>query len=118
MSLMPDVTELLHDPDLGAHEFTILRRTGKWYNGRFNAATSKTIQATGIMVPPTAEQLATLPEGERRKGAVAIYSETQMHLTEGEDIADDVTWLGEQYKVIHVDRWDEYGFWIAYAQKR
>lgn len=118
MSLMPDVTDLLHDPDLGAKEFIVLRRTGEWDGGRFRVKTSETIEGTGIMVPPSAEQLATFPEGERRKGIVAIYTKTILHLTEGEDIADDVTWMGEQYKVIRVDRWDEYGYCIAYAQKR
>lgn len=118
MSLMPDVTDLLHDPDVGAKPFSILRRTGQWSGGRMHVSTSQSISAVGVMLPPSSEQLSFFPEGERRNGQVAIYTETILHLTEGEEIADEVTWQGDRYKIIRVDRWDEYGFCIAYAQKR
>ena len=116
--LMPDVTALLDDSDLGAQEFTITRREGKWNGGRFEVTETKDITAVGIIQPPSAEELQTFPEGERRKGMIAIWSKTIMHLTEGKDITDDVTWRGEQYKVIRVDRWTDYGYCVAYAQKR
>lgn len=118
MSLMPDVTDLLYDPDVGAKPFTVLRRTGEWIAGRFRVAKTETIKAIGVMLPPEAEQLATFPEGERRKGVVAIYTKTLLYLSDGECISDDITWMGEQYKVMRVERWDEYGYCVAYAQKR
>lgn len=120
MSLMPDVAFLLFDSDLGAQPFTVKRRKGKWNSGRFDVSEEKILDPApvGIMLPPTEEQMLTLPEGVRRNGIVALYTTTMLHVTEGEDIADDVTWLGEQYKIIRVDRWDQYGFWIAFAHKR
>lgn len=118
MALMPDVTSLLLDHDLGAQRFNVKRRTGTWTGGRMIVSDTQIIQAIGIMQPPSPETLRTFPEGERREGIVAIYTQTLLHLSEGDDIADDVTWLGEQYKVIRVERWDQYGFCVAYAQKR
>lgn len=118
MALSPDVTALLVDPDLGAQEFTVRRRLGKWHNGRMEIASDETLTAIGIIQPPSSEELQFFPEGERRKGMIAIYTQTMLHLSEGGDIADDVTWRGEAYKIIRVDRWADYGYCVAYAQKR
>ena len=118
MSLSPDVTMLLVDSDLGAQPFVIRRRTGKWVGGRFEVNQTETINATGIIVPPSSEKLQYFPEGERRNGMIAIYSQTTMHLTDGKDIADDVTWHGDNYKIIQIDPWVDYGYNIAYASKR
>lgn len=115
---MSDITELLVDPDLGAQEFTVRRRKGKWHGGRMEVSEDLSLTAIGIIQPPSSEELRFFPEGERREGMIAIYTQTMLHLTEGEEIADDVTWQGEPYKIIRVDRWDDYGYCVAYAQKR
>lgn len=47
-----------------------------------------------------------------------IYTTTMLHLTDGSDIADDVTWNGEQYKLVNVKRWNDYGYVEAYAELR
>lgn len=118
MALLPDVTELLFDPDLGAQEFAVKRRTGKWVGGRLAVSNETVIAAIGIIQPPSAEQLAFFPEGERRKGQIVIYTTTELHLTEGTNITDDVTWNGEQYKVVNIKRWSDYGYVEAYAELR
>lgn len=118
MVLSPDVTELLVDPDLGAQEFSVRRRKGKWQGGRLEVAEDTTFTAIGVIQPPSSEELSYFPEGERRKGMVAIYTQTILHLSEGDDVSDDVTWQGEAYKVIRVDRWQDYGYCVAYAAKR
>lgn len=118
MALMPDVTMLLHDPDLGAQAFTVQRRTGKWKDGRMVIDTETTFSAVGVIVPPSAEQLAFFPEGERRKGQIVIHTTAMLHLSDGKDYSDDVTWNGEQYKLVNIERWDDYGFVVAYAELR
>lgn len=118
MALMPDVSALLFDPDLGAQEFTIKRRTGKWIGGRMTVDNETIIRAIGVIQPPSAEQLVFFPEGERRKRQIVIYTTTMLHLTDGSDIADDVTWNGEQYKLVNVKRWNDYGYVEAYAELR
>lgn len=116
--LMPDVTALLVDPELGAQQFKVKRRTVKWQGGRALPDEEKVITATGIIQPPQPHELSFFPEGERRKGQIVIYTKTTLYLTEGETVSDDVTWQGEQYKVVRVDEWLDYGFCVAYAQKR
>lgn len=118
MFLEPDVTEIVDDPDLGGQPFQIRRRTIQWQGGRTSAATEETINATGIIQPPSSETLQTFPEGERRNGMIQIHSRTFMHLSDGEDVSDEVTWRGESYKVVRVDPWTDYGFCVAYAAKR
>lgn len=120
MALMPEVQFLLSDPELGAHSFTIRRKTGTWKNGRLDTTDPglEEISAIGIIVPPEAEQLEFYPEGERRKDKKAIYSKTAMHVSEGDTVSDEIIWGSDVYKIIHVDRWDDYGFCVALAVKR
>ena len=116
--LLPDVTMLLVDDDLGAQSFTVRRRTSQWENGRMTVKTDENLTFIGIIQPTGAEQLQFFPEGERREGMITIYTKSLLHLTEGTEVSDDVTWNGEQYKVIRVDRWQDYGYCVAYAQRR
>ena len=121
MSRMPEVQFLLSDPEMGAQPFDIIRRTAKWVGGRLivpndNSAT-QTVPAIGPIVPPKPEQLEFFPEGVRREDEKVIYSQTMMHVTEGEEISDTITWNGDKYKIVRADRWDEWGFCVAYAVK-
>ena len=121
MSLMPEVQFLLSDPELGAHSFDITRREAKWVGGRLvvpqDNSTTQTIAAIGLIIPPTPEQLEFFPEGVRREDKKAIYSKTMMYVTEGKKISDTITWNSDTYKIIQVERWDEWGFCVAYAVK-
>lgn len=108
---------LVQDPDLGAKPFTITRRRGKWRGGRLEIVSEETIKAVGNFQPPTQEQLAFFPEGERREGQVAIWTNTPLHTTKGEEVSDTVTWRGEVYRIIALDTWVEHGFCVAYGQK-
>ena len=116
--LMPDVTSLLLDPDLGAQSVTVKRTTGLWQGGRFVPQTTTSFQAVGNLQPATPEQLEFFPEGERREGQMVFYTKTTLYLTEGNEVSDVLVWRGEEYKIINLNRWQDWGFNIAYAQKR
>jgi len=120
MGLMPDVTSLLLDPDLGAQTVTVKRTRGAWQGGRFvpNAGEPEVFTAVGNLQPATSEQLEFFPEGERREGQMVFYTKTTLHLTEGHEVSDVLVWRGEEYKIINLNRWQDWGFNIAYAQKR
>ena len=118
MALLPDVTEILYDPELGAQSFTIKRKQGRWNGGRLIISNEETISAVGNIQPAGAEQLQFFPEGERQRGECVIYTTTILHTSEGESVSDDIIWRGDEYKIVRVDRWDEWGFNIAYAAKR
>ena len=117
--LMPDVTALLVDTELGAQTVTVKRKTGSWQGGRFVVGENgtQTLSVIGILQPASPEQLEFFPEGERREGQVVFYTQTTLYLTEGSEISDRLMWQGEEYKIININRWQDYGFNIAYAQK-
>lgn len=120
MALMPEVQFLVTDPDLGAQRFTITRKTGVWQGGRLVVdpeTGTETIEAAGVIVPPQPEEMDRFPEGERRKDLKAVYSQTMMHVSDGEAVSDKITWHGDSYKIIRVERWDDWGFCVAYAAK-
>jgi len=119
MALMPEVQFLLSDPEMGAHRFTVTRKTGKWQGGRLVIGEngSQTLTAIGVIVPPEAEQLEFFPEGDRRKNKRAIYTKTMLHVSEGDEVSDTITWQGDTYRIVNVDRWDDHGFCVAYAVK-
>lgn len=116
--LMPDVADLVEDEDLGAQPFTVRRRRGEWSEGEFKITGDETLTCVGIIQTPTSEDLSFFPEGERRRGTLAVYTKTVLHLTEGEDVSDDIFWRDEWYKIIRIDRWQDYGYNVAYVQKR
>lgn len=120
MSLMPDVTHLLTDPELGAQTFAVTRTTGVWVGGRltFPDGSEETFNAVGIIQPPSPDHLQYFPEGERREGEKVIYTKTILHMSDKGNVSDVITWHGEAYKIVRVDRWDDWGYCAAYAVKR
>lgn len=118
MPLLPDVSMLTEDRDLGAQRVQVIRRTTKWERGTIKTDAEETLSIVGIVQPLGSEALNFLPEGERRKGGISIYTRSTLRLTEGQDASDEVIWQGERYKVVRVDRWSQYGFCVAYASKR
>lgn len=119
MSLSPEVAFLCSDPDLGAQEFTVRRRKGAWNAGRFTVkGDPQILHPIGNIQSPTPEQLVFFPEGERKQETKVIYTRTMLYMTEGEDIADEITWHDHPYKIIRADRWDDWGFCVAYVARR
>lgn len=118
MSLLPNVAFLCDDPELGAQEFTVTRKKGKWVAGRFIPQQPETMTPTGNIQSPTPEQLQFFPEGVRANETKVIYTQTMLYMTEGEDISDEITWNGHQYKVVRADRWEDWGYCVAYVARR
>lgn len=118
MSLLPDVAFLCDDPDLGAQDFTVARKKGKWEAGRFIPRAPETLTPTGNIQSPTPEQLQFFPEGVRANETKVIYTQTMLYMTEGEDISDEITWNGHQYKVVRANRWEDWGYCVAYVARR
>lgn len=116
--LSPDVAYLVEDEDLGAQDFSILRRTGKYVKGTFTEISRETLTKKGLIVPKDAEQLQFFPEGERKKGMITVYSRADLHLTEGGDVSDEIIWDGSNYRVVLVDPFTDYGFSVAHCSRR
>lgn len=75
---------------------------GVWVDG---ASTVGEIQAS--VQPAGSATLLRLPEGDRTRGAVDIWSESELSV--GDESAglkpDEITWQGEQWVVTLVDGW-------------
>lgn len=111
------IAEVVNDP-VFSQSFTIVRSQGGYYRqGRWVNATVN-VQAWGSIQPPTPTDLEMVPEGDRVSGVVQIHTtqpiyETNVELTNG--ISDIVTWHGQQYRVLRVFEWQDYGYWKALA---
>ena len=118
MSLLPEVAFLCGDHDLGAQQFTVNRKTGTWSAGRFIPGETQVLTPVGIIQSPTPEQLEFFPEGVRVNETKVIYTTTMLYMTDGEGISDEIIWNGHTYKVVRADRWDDWGYCVAYAARR
>uniref|UniRef100_A0A6M3M0V9 Head-tail joining protein n=1 Tax=viral metagenome TaxID=1070528 RepID=A0A6M3M0V9_9ZZZZ len=93
---------------LGAQDVT-LHRYGigsRGTDGRFTrgAATVSTIQAT--VQPMNGKELSTLPEGDRTRRGIKLYTTTQL-LTADQDakrLSDRIIYQTETFEVRHVDQ--------------
>lgn len=111
------IAEVVNDPDF-AQSFTITRsQGGQWVLGKWGNATVS-VAAWGSIQPPNPEELEQVTEGDRVLGMVAIHTtqpiyETNVDLTFG--ISDIVSWHNQNYRVVKVYPWQDYGYWKALA---
>jgi hypothetical protein len=111
------IAQVVNDPAF-AQSFTITRSKGGQFKlGRWINAT-QTVASWGSIQPPSPEELEMVPEGDRVTGMIVIHSsqpiyETNVNLTNG--ISDLVTWHDNQYRVMKVLPWQDYGYWKALA---
>ena len=121
--LMPDVTELLDDPDLGGGEaFTVVRdtRTRSLEASAQGAISRVRIDATGNIQPAQTEDLQLLPDEDRSEETIVIRSVLSFQL--GSDghasytLPDIVLYDNRAWKVIRIDHWQSWGFNTVYAK--
>jgi hypothetical protein len=123
---MIDVSEVVSDPDF-ATNYTVLRRTGKWVNGRFVPNDEPVeLRYFGPVQPATVKEIEQLPEGDQLKGVVKFICKMpkQIFLTRdlselGDDdlgaVSDEIVYRGYIYKVVQVMPWDANGFMRSFA---
>ncbi len=114
--MMLDVSALLDDTTF-CTLFTVLRLTESVNDhGRAEYAEAST-SMTGVVQPATARELERLPEGERDKETLTIYTRQPLrvgNLANG-TAADCVQYNGARYTVAAVETWP--GYTRALAQK-
>lgn len=116
-----NIQELITDPDF-CQSFTITRLTGSVVKGDF-ITTPETFETTGIIRPSSTSDLQTLPEGDRVSGMITTYTNVQLQGTRNlspdkSQLADEVTWKGGQYKVVHGDDYSDYGYFKSMAVRK
>ena len=115
-----DISSAVFDPELGCTAFTVERIT---YIRSRSGTTSRTVtaQALGCIHPGTPEMLQLLPEEERAKEFIAIYTDYPLSTgtPEGSGAsfmgADRVHWAGKTWRVFRVRDWQSFGYYQAYA---
>lgn len=116
-----DVSDIVLDPDL-AQTFTILRSTGVFGMGGYQSVTT-TLTLSGTITVASEKHLRMVPEGDRPTGAMAIYSAQRIYVThqaganQTQGLSDVLVWRGQNFRVIAVKEWSDYGIWIAVAER-
>jgi hypothetical protein len=107
-----DVTELFSDPDF-AGAFTIIRTNGEWApGGEFAPGEPEHIPCVGAAQPARPAELALVPEGERKSGAVVFYvpDAYEVRLTGQGGLSDKILWRGDIYKIVSIKEWKGHGW--------
>ena len=119
---MPDVTEVIDDPDLGGGQpFQVVRQVRRrtLQAGASESIHNEHINLTGNIQPAQTDDLQLLPEEDRKTRTIVIRALFAFQL--GSDAqtsytpADIVIFHDEVYKVIRIDDWSNWGFQTAYA---
>ena len=107
------------DPDLGAAEFTILRKTWNSRSGVPQLIDLEIIHAGGIVHPADPVRLDLLPEESRHEPVILIHSTEPLSLgkQDGEVwiAPDEIRWEEKLYRVFQLRPWEVYGFWKGWA---
>ena len=116
--LLPDITDLLYDPDVGGGQpFIIKRTTVINRKGRFYSSSEETIEASGSVQPSGVNPLNQQPEGDRDDAVYIVRTRTPLQMgseTEtGAILSDEIIYHGERYKVLSVKEWQHWGMFVA-----
>lgn len=107
-----DLTDLLTDPDLGAQEFAWGRITEAVNNLGRAEHTEVQAQAEGIVQPAPGRECERLPEGDRAKSVIVVYTQAELCAGQGERKPDRIYWRGGAYRVALAEPWWEAGGYI------
>lgn len=121
MSLV-DVSELMSDPDF-MRAVTLRRPAVHLANeGEAVATYEDDVPFTASVQPATAEEVASLPEGERGGGRIVkLYTSTALRpdMSDGKTSIADVVVVpdpdGGEFRVVGIEPWSAHGYWKALA---
>ena len=103
-----------------AQEYTVNRSTGTFQQGGYVSITTP-IPFWGIIQPATEEDLLQVPEGDRSTGMMNFISEQPMYKTRAQGdnsgLGDMITWDGQEYRIVIVVPWKDFGFNKAIAAR-
>lgn len=120
--MLPDVTTLLNDPDLGGGKaFEVKRTILECKAGKLIPYRVLTFSARGNVQPAGAHDLEKLPQEDRIKEVMVFRSTFAFQMgaetNEGSVQADEITFKGNLYRVLKIENWGEYGMYYAYASR-
>ncbi|MBP5460617.1 MAG: hypothetical protein J6Y20_00620 [Lachnospiraceae bacterium] len=119
--LLPDVTEILDDPEVGGGQsFQVIRRTVSRGLGTANS-TETTYNVTGNIQPQDLSAQTSTSEDTETE-TIVIYAIFSFQTGENDGngpytSADEILYDGKRYRVTRVNNWSKWGFSIAYATR-
>lgn len=116
---MFDLGDIVTSPDL-AQPFTIFRSTGgKFLAGNWTSQTQQ-IDYFGTVSVASSRDIEMIPEGDRVREVMAFWSDEPIYgtgsATSGRS-SDIIVWQGNQYRVLAVFRYLDYGYYKALATR-
>ena len=110
---------LLSDPDLGAVEFSIVRKTWTSESGVPVLTDVEEIFTHGILHPADPARLDLLPEESRHEPIILVHSAEPLSLGQQAGDAwtspDEIRCGGRVFRVFQVRPWQAFGFWKGWA---
>lgn len=112
-----NIATLLCDP-MFCEPFDVLHNVEALVKGRATVSV-QIVPAIGVIQPAQGKDLERLPEGDRDKETIAVYTKTSLAVGEGggRAKADAVSWGGGTYTVTSVEAWPMYGYCKALCQR-
>ena len=114
---MINISEIVNDPDF-AQSFSLVRSSGTWTLGRF-VSTSTTLSRYGVILPMTTKEITQLATGDALQGYIKVYCVDNIYTTrldtagDAGGLSDEVVWQGDNYKVLAVQQFSDFGYWQA-----
>ncbi|WP_083430272.1 hypothetical protein [Alicyclobacillus macrosporangiidus] len=97
-----------------AQTFTVYRKGGSWVAGRWNG-TETPIQMTGVITVPSETDVEQVPEGDRQRGAICVYTAQPLMITNAGGTSDEILWRGQRYRAAKVWPYADYGYYKCIA---
>ena len=119
--LLPDVTEIIDDPEIGGGQaFQVVRYTSTRTLGAITK-TPKTYNLTGNIQPQDMSTQTSTSEDELNE-SIVIYAKFAFQAGENNGGTtyygpDEIHYDGKRYRVTRVNNWSKWGFSIAYATR-
>ncbi len=114
-----DISSALLDPELGCVSFTVERITYRLSRGE-TVPSSRSFSASGCIHPGTPEMAQLLPEEEKTREFIAVY--TSAMLSRGENFGgttftapDRIHYRGQVWRVVRVRKWHAFNYCQALA---
>jgi hypothetical protein len=115
---MIDFSELMDDEELGAAPFTLIRETVTHDAEGTPTTTQQRLAATGLVQPPSDDQILMLPEGNRTNNLLVFYTATLVQVGDQKTKQPDVIqYQGRTFRVVRVDSWGNAGYYAAIGQE-
>ncbi len=95
----------------------VTRTTGSFAKGGWEADTPTTLSVIAVVWPSTPEEIQQVPEGDRVTGMVTFATIAPLYVSRKgaslQGISDYVTWNSEEYKILSLLPYKDYGYYMA-----